>query len=122
MYAYDNINWWIGQREKSLLVANFSFCQGQMFFYTRQVNVDSDYAPLLRTLLERYGQPKIESKEVSGAEKHFFYQVQMRWMDRDDEIELNLTPQKLDEKGGFIASRSASLSYESPKVKHACWP
>ena len=111
----DKVNYDITEPGTLHLRGNVAFCKGALFFYTRPVAFDSDYAPLLATLLKKYGQPSsVQSKQSEfGSEHHFIYTVVMKWQHGVDTIELDLTPQVLNSKGGYVVSRSASLSYIS---------
>src|SRR5579863_7687855 len=77
---------------------NVAFCKNVLFFYSRHVDVDADYAPTLRVLLKRYGQPnRVESNEkMMEVGGRFYQEVTMTWLHGADRIALSLTPQVLD--------------------------
>lgn len=111
----DGVNYGIVEPGTIKFRGNVAFCKGALFFYSRQVNFDSDYAPLLNKLLKQYGQPKlVESKQVEfGSAHHFIYNIVMTWRHGKDTINLSLTPKMLTNKGVYVVARGATLDYLS---------
>ncbi|MCA8351863.1 hypothetical protein [Burkholderia cepacia] len=97
--------------------ANFSFCNGRLISYTRQLDFDTEYVPQLREMLGRYGrQPTIEVRQQpwSGPGGGYLSVVATQWFVGRERVELAFEPEGRTGDGSLKNYRGANVSYVFP--------
>ncbi len=97
--------------------ANFSFCNGRLIAYTRQMDFDTEYVQQLRDMVARYGsQSSIEVRQQpwSGPGGGYISTVATKWLVGREHVELSFTPEGRTGNGSLKYYRSANVSYVFP--------
>lgn len=115
-------NWIVGNfaESKGRIDGIFAFCGEVLVWYSRSIDFDVDYIPVLQSLIEKNGQPqrvRTSLTQMVGAEGNM-QGVEMRWYVGNDRITLSFSPEGRDGKGQLRHSRDSSISYTA---KNPCW-
>jgi hypothetical protein len=97
--------------------ANFSFCNGRLIAYTRELDFDTEYVQQLREMVVRYGsQPTIEVRQQpwSGPGGGYISTVATKWAVGRERVEVSFTPEGRTGNGSLKYSRGANVSYVFP--------
>lgn len=97
--------------------ANFSFCNGRLIAYTRELDFDTEYVQQLRDMVARYGsQSTIEVRQQpwSGPGGGYISTAATKWFVGRERVELSFTPEGRTGNGSLKYYRSANVSYVFP--------
>lgn len=115
------VSWVIGKFAENRIDGSFSFCDKSLVSYSRDLDFDIDYVPTLRSLIQKYGQPKrILSEQMpwSGPGGGSFNNVEILWYKDDDRFTLSFSPEERDGEGKLRHLRGAWVAYAT---KNSCW-
>ncbi len=101
--------------------ANFSFCNGRLIAYIRELDFDTEYVPKLREMVGRYGsKPTIEVRQQawSGPGGGYISTVANQWSIGRERIELAFVPEGHTGDGSLKNNRSAHVAYVLPGQCH----
>lgn len=114
-------NWVVGKRSESQIDGIFSFCGAGLITYNRNIDFDADYMTMLRSFLEKYGQPKrveVSQNNFEGPNPGIILTTRMIWYSGVDRVILSFNPEGHDGRGQLRYNRSANVGYAS---KNKCW-
>jgi hypothetical protein len=105
-----------GQPDLSSPVISINFCDDSLQGLTHNIDLDTEYLPTLKSILEQHGNParvSVDSSPWSGPGDGFLTRAEMVWYFGDDRITLGFNPESRNAKGALRYSRSSSVSYQS---------
>jgi hypothetical protein len=113
--------WVVGKRSEYQIDGLFAFCGGGLIAYNRNFDFDADYMTILRSFLEKYGQPRrveVSQNNIEGANPGIISTTRMIWYSGVDRVILSFNPEGRDGRGQLRYNRSANVGYAS---KNKCW-
>ncbi|HDR9248826.1 TPA: hypothetical protein QDB50_000509 [Burkholderia vietnamiensis] len=97
--------------------ANFSFCNGRLIAYTRELDFDTEYVQQLREMVAKYGnQSTVEVRQQpwSGPGGGYISTVATKWSVGRERVEVSFTPEGRTGNGSLKYHRGANVSYVFP--------
>ncbi|TGN96141.1 hypothetical protein [Burkholderia sp. USMB20] len=96
---------------------NFSFCNGRLIAYSRELDFDTEYVSQLREMIARYGsQPMVEVRQQtwSGPGGGYISSVATKWSVGRERVEISFIPEGRTGNGALKNYRGAHISYVFP--------
>lgn len=100
-------------------IREFTFCNGLLTGFTKESSNAQDYPSLMRSLLERYGQPiKIETtdKALTTDDRERQLAIGVTWQPQPDQIYLGFLPSMPATKGHRRKLELVTLTYYTPSA------
>jgi hypothetical protein len=92
------------------------FCEDRLVSYFNIIDLDSDYLPLLKTLLEQHGNPdrvRVTTKPWLGLGDGYMSESEMHWHFGADRVVLSFNPEGRTTKGVLRYTSGSWVTYET---------
>jgi hypothetical protein len=109
-------SWFIGKFADQRIDGVFSFCGESMNSYSRSIDFDVDYIPMLNSLIDKSGQPRrvrTTQNQWTGSGGGNIQNVGMLWYVNNDRITLSFNTEGRDGKGQLRYYRNATIMYHA---------
>jgi hypothetical protein len=105
-----------GNVEASDPIINVLFCDGRLVGFSHNIDLDTDYIPALKDILDQHGSPghvTVRTQPWSGQGGGYLSSSEMHWYFGDDRIAFSFTPEGRTGAGALRFSRTTSISYQT---------
>lgn len=100
----------------SFPIISLAFCDGRLVSFNHNIDLDTDYIPTLKSLLERYGNPgrvRVTTSPWSGPGDGYLSESSMDWYSGNDRVTLSFTPEGRTAGGTLRYSRRGAIAYQT---------